>query len=252
MSIDSYYLSKKLTSMGDLYFLKVLQEADSPGGGLSLLGSVLQEIHDGIWPFRTYYPAPLHMTTPRLIIKFMDAHRNLIKFEKDESLTLEAVLSSEQSTITIDKKEGGGVDAGPFPGLPLNLGMDVDYSRMGSVVFSLGAGSKICYIPTGYFARLYTYEGGHDENIDSTGIIGRNFITNSILLAKEFTVTFNSTDAFTTDFNAKVQAFGNVPGVSGNIKYEIHDGKSLAASVKGDKWYLIALEAKRWSDFDHA
>jgi hypothetical protein len=64
--------------MGKMYFLKDLQKADSPGGGRSLLGSIVQEVREkflGIVVTKEY-PVPMHMSVPGVIIEAIESRRS--------------------------------------------------------------------------------------------------------------------------------------------------------------------------------
>jgi hypothetical protein len=71
----------------------------------------------------------------------------------------------------------------------------MDYSLMRQVTLAFGMNTQFEYIPLGYFARLHQYVDGDDRKVDRSGAIEDNNIVDSILLAKEFHVTFESGEA---------------------------------------------------------
>jgi len=84
MSIEEYYFARNtIPRFGKLFFLKVLQEADSSGGGESLLGSVVQEVEDKVWGIfpGKEYPVPIHMSAPTIVRKAIEENKGSLGIE---------------------------------------------------------------------------------------------------------------------------------------------------------------------------
>lgn len=251
MSIEGYYFSRKgVLRMGKMYFLKDLQEADSPGGGRSLLGSVVQEVREkflGIIVTKEY-PVPMHMSVPSVILKAIESRRSQLGFSDSEPIILPQNLASAQRSVTIDRRYIFGAGAGPFPSVPVNLGIDVDYGRARQITLSFGEGTKREYIPLGYIARLYDYLGGNPASIDIT--LAENNVVTSILVTKNLKVTFESEAKFDTEFKAKLKSFASVPNIGAEVAYKMETDKKVVAEVSGKTEYLVGLVVRDWDDFD--
>lgn len=254
MPIDEYYFSQRaVPKFGKMYFLKVPQEAGSTGGGESLLGSVVKEVTDWttflhVIPWR-WYPVPRHMSTPAGVLKYMETNREKLALDS-EPIVLEVKLAGAKEGITFKREAtfGGGISK--FPSIPAELGLDVDYSLLREAKLSFSAGTRMKYIPTGYFGRLHALVNGKHRQIDSSGVIGDNNIVSSILLAKDFTVVFKSDKTFNTEFKLKVEAANAGPSGEAKVTYKVTSNKTVEAKVKGKKLYLIALAVSDWDDFD--
>jgi hypothetical protein len=236
--------------MGKMYFLKDLQKADSPGGGRSLLGSIVQEVREkflGIVVSKEY-PVPMHMSVPRIILKDIESRSSHLGFSDSDPIILPQSLVPAQRSLTIDRKYIFGVGAGPFPSVPVNLGIDVDYGRVRKITLSFGEGTKREYIPLGYLARLYEHVGGDPASIDIT--LAENNVVTSILVTKNLKVTFESEAKFDSEFKAKLKSFGSVPEVGAKVAYKMETDKKVAAELSGETEYLVALAVRDWDDFD--
>jgi len=251
MPIHDYYFSRKaVPRFGKLYFLKVLHEASSEGGGRSLLGSVVQELRDGLFGLGQHYPVPLHLSKPGIVRDAMEKHKEHLGLDADDRIVLSQKLAATQQSLVIKRKESFGAGVGPFPSLPGNFGLDIDYSLMRQVTLAFGKNTQFEYIPLGYFARLYQYVHGDDRKVDRSGAIGGNNIVDSILLARAFHVTFESEKDFDADFEAKLEAFNSIPGVGAKVAYVKQAKRKILARVSGSEYYLVALGVSDWDDFD--
>jgi hypothetical protein len=233
-----------------MYFLKVLQEADSDGGGRSLLGSVVQELREGLFGLGQHYPIPLHMSKPGIIREAIEKQRRKLDLDASDPVVLALRLAATQQSVVIKRKDSFGAGVGPFPGLPANFGLDIDYSLMRQVTLAFGKNTRFEYIPLGYFGRLYQYVDGDDQKVDRSGVIEDNNVVDSILLAKEFHVTFESEKDFNVGFEAKLKAFSSIPGVSAKVAYAKQAKRKIVAKVSGNQYYLVALGVSDWDDFD--
>lgn len=251
MPVQDYYFSRKaVPRFGKLYFLKILQDADSEGGGRGLLGSVVQELREGLFGLGQHYPAPLHMSRPGIVRAAIQRDKKHLGLGAEDRIVLVQKLAPIQQSVVIKRKDSFGAGVGPFPSLPANFGLDIDYSLMRQVTLAFGTNTQFEYIPLGYFARLYQYVGGDHRKVDRSGAIAENNIVDSILLAKEFHVTFESEKGFDADFDAKLKAFTSIPGVGATVAYAKQAKRKILAKVSGNEYYLVALGVSDWDDFD--
>jgi hypothetical protein len=222
--MQNYYFAQRLIQgWGNMYFLKILQEASASGGGESLLGSVVQSLDDywliDIWPFASDYPAPLQMSTPQSVLTFMKTHATAIFTPPPTQIVVDIPVAASAQTNTFDRKDVYSIGAGPFPSLPLTLAIDVDYSKLDEITVSYGAGAVLKYIPMGFYGALYKFVAGDFSKVDTNVNIKDNFVVDSVLLANNFSVTFKSREAFGADFQTKLSQFQNIPSIGASVKY---------------------------------
>ncbi len=238
---QEYYIGlDERAGYGDLYFLKFLQEAAASGGGENLLGSVVQRIKTGIFGWGYGFPVPMLMTGAQSFLKALSGANNVKSIP----------VAPSTQVCSVNPSGSAGVNIGPFPSVPLTLGVDIDWSKAVQINLTVGEGAIIKYIPRGYSAKLYESVKGDDKRLDMSGIIGANFIVETVLLAKRFSVEFVSSQKFDSDFQAKVSAINSLPAVGGTLKLDDASKASVTAEINGTTVYLVALGVARWSDFD--
>ena len=250
MAADDYYWSEGLIKgFGKMWFLLAPQEASGGGGAQSLLGSVVEELSGGWLGLGRKFPAPYHMTTPGLVLNAIDARRGALGLAGAQ-LVESATLAGPTQNYKVDRKGSLKAGAGPFPSLPANLNLDIDYSRMRNITISFGDSSTAHYIPTDYLARLYRSEQGDLKKLFPSVVIpiDDNYIVDEILLARDFTVTFDSDSKFDDEFTAKLEALKSVAPANISISVSGSSQSSVVARIKGEKDYLVALKVIDWDD----
>ncbi|MEP0912599.1 hypothetical protein NDI45_16945 [Leptolyngbya sp. GB1-A1] len=243
MPSSNFYWSRNLISgFGKMWFLITPQETDSNGGGASLLGSVVEEFDGGLF---SYYPAPYHMATPKLIRDAIELRRDKLNLDNGESIVLEIKFASLRISTERRKSIKSGI--GNFPSIPVFL--DVDYSRMVSITVELES-AKMQYISTDYLSRLYKLVDGDDNLIEpSLGIdIDNNYIVDQILLANQYNVIFESDSNFSSQFEAEI-SFVNAQN-AGKISVSLDrvNKKRVTAKVHNGQDYLVAFKVIDWDD----
>jgi len=242
MGIDTYYLTKKdVSGIGGLFLLNELQQADA--GGEDLLGSVVQENKS---PFHTDYPVPLLVSEPNVIIN------KLNKFKTELNITADVIqkqnIAAGNKNITIDKSKSFNLGLGPFPAIPFNGKFQLDYGRVSTISITYGAGTMYKYIRKGDMMKLYTKLGGKPD-ADMTGkFLEKNAFISLIQLAKNWTVTFESTQTFGADVSGQIKLFNQDNAVGGGVKMNKKTNTKIDATVAGDTYYVVGLMSTRWSD----
>ncbi len=198
MPASDYYWSRHLVQgFGRMWFLIVPQEADTSGGGTNLLGSIVDERDGGL--LNKNYPCPEQFDQPQLILKALEERRHEMSIGPNEPLVSEVKFPNLNITVQKSDKVKSGVDG--FPGLPnFGLAFDIDYSRMQSISIQFGKNTRKLLIPVGFLARLKESVGGDDRKLLPNGSIDRETIIYQLLLTDQYSVTFESTQAFDTKF----------------------------------------------------
>ncbi len=243
MGVETYYLSKtKEGRFGSVFLLKQLQEAEgSSGGGKRLLGSVVQWI-DKLTG--TDYPIPQVMTGPGALITELERRKAELSINGDVTLSIR--LGSGSETIKLEKKKVFDLGVGPFPAIPFNFGLDVDFSLMKTITITYGSGTYSEFIPTGYMAALYkTLKGKANAAIG--GSLLKAYVS-QILLAKKYSVSFESTQTFDTSFEAKLKTFNQLPEIGGAVKVEKKTERIVKAEVDSQDYYVVGLTASLWQN----
>lgn len=247
MPASDYYWSRHaIQGFGRMWFLIVPQEADASGGGVSLLGSIVDERDGGL--FNKDYPQPEQFDQPKLILKALEERRRDLGISNSEPLISEVKYPDLKITVQKSDKVKSGVDG--FPGLPFGLAFDIDYSRMQSISIQFGKNTRKLLIPAGFLARLKAAVGDDDRKILPNGSIGQETIVYQLLLTDQYSITFESTRAFDAAFAAKVQAANVVNAGRAEFKLERGNSKQVTVTVNDGKEYLIALESVDWDSID--
>jgi hypothetical protein len=229
-----------------MWFLVLPQKASSTGGGLSLLGTVVEELSGGA--FGHDFPAPYHMTTPQLVLNTLKKYRRELGFNDRENLILETKFAS--LTSIVERRRSFKLGVGSFPSLP--IAFDIDYSRMVRVAIEFGPRTRMLYIPTGYLSRLYTFLDGNDDKIaPGSGVdIDKELIVDQLLLTDEYSITFESQSRFNSDFEAKIRSVNTLYG--GRVAFSLNreTRRQVLVKVKDGSEYLIAFKTIDWDDLD--
>ncbi|MEP0912928.1 hypothetical protein NDI45_18615 [Leptolyngbya sp. GB1-A1] len=252
MASTDYYWSR-VPGFGRMWFLLLPRDVKSSAGGESLLGSVVHDHEDRLFgptgPFGKIYPEPNHLTTPQIILKAIEANHLALGIPSKKDIIQEELFPSSIK-IEVEKKNSFKVDVGNFPGLPVSF--TIDYSRMNKVTMEFGVGTRKRIIPTGFLSRLHEFYGGDDSRVPgSAGVnISKETIVHQILTARQYSVTFESTEEFKPQFQADIAAKNTAH--AGRIKFALDTvtKKRVVVTVNDGNEYLIALNDIDWDKLD--
>ncbi len=243
MGIETYYLSKRQVSgIGSIFLMNELMEADN--GGEALLGAVVQENKKDF--FHKDYPVPILVSEANAVIKKLTQLKTKLNITSD--IVEKQNIAAGHRNFKIEKNNLFNVGLGPFPGIPLNAKFQMDYSRVSTIDITYGAGTMYKYIRKGDMMKLYTELKGKPD-ADLTGkFLEKNAYISLLQLAKNWTVTFESTKTFDTGVEAQIDLFNNDNSVGGDVKLKKTSTTKIEAEVKGDIYYVVGLMSTRWSD----
>jgi hypothetical protein len=163
-------------------------------------------------------------------------------------VTLQIKVAASSETIKIEKKGAFDLGIGPFPVIPFNMAIDVDYSRMKTITMTFGAGTYSEYIPVAYLAQLYAAMNGKPTAPIGGPLLSKNAFINQIVMAKKYSVTFESTEKLSTGIEAKLKTYNSLPEVNGKVKIEKNTDRTLKAEVDSPTFYLVAATASLWQN----
>lgn len=246
MSASDFYWSRNhFRGFGKMWYLIIPQQADSPGGGRSLLGSVVNENSSFFRDiFGGDFPEPIHLTTPQLILSAMEERRGTHGIPADGDLFLQQDFPGVSMSIDKDKVIKAGT--GNFPGIPISLG--IDYSKAVKISIEFGPNTRKLFIPRGFLSGLKNSVGGDDSVLSSTVNIDKEFIIHEVLLSDQYSIEFESSIAFSPNFEASAGIANTIsPGV--DVSIESTTKRNIKVTVDDGKEYLIALKNIDWDDF---
>jgi len=250
---DYYFSSKSMPTLGRMWILKMLQDASGSGGGISMLGSVVQEATErggflglGV----SHYPIPMLMSQPRIVIRALEGMRPELGLKPDEPIVLVQGLTIANQSIMVNRKDAFTTGVGPLPSLPATFGVDVDYGKMASATINFGATAELRYIPLGYLGGLYRHVSGTATAVDATGVLEHNYVVDSVLLTTDVEVGFTSAEQFTGDFDAKLAALGSIAAGNLKVTYRRMDDRTVVAKVSGERLWLAAFSVSEWHDLN--
>lgn len=235
MSRGDYYFSQGvIKGLGNVFFLKVLQEAPTGSPPRRLLGSFVDEVDYGLFGIKRA-PGTDHSWDPEYFLKVARA----LPGWAERELVLETGLAGFTQDYQIATKAGASANAA-FPGAPVSAGIQVDYQRLNQAKVTMGAGSKRLYIPDNFVPAAYKKFAANRAAYDDILFDADNMLVTQIVVATNLTIEIESKTDFTADFDAKAT---QVNGLGGGIKYQRTGDRKYALSVKDGKEYLFAIGA---------
>lgn len=245
MASSDYYWSK-VPGFGKMWFLVIPHKANDTAGGGSLIGSVVRDHDDPLLGptgiLGKNYPEPNHLTTPQIILKAIEVNRDALEIPNANPIILENTFPSGL-TVEVEKKNSSKFGVANFPSLPISF--SIDYSRMGKVTMKFGQGTVKRIIPAAYLSRLKIFYGGDDSKVPgSTGVdISKETIVHQLLLTKQYSVTFESVQAFQSQTDI---AIAQANAVNVGIKFARSASNKIVVEVDDGNEYLIALNDIDW------
>ncbi|NJK92300.1 MAG: hypothetical protein HC904_10960 [Blastochloris sp.] len=248
MGIEAYYVGRqKIDTKGLCFFLKQLQEINSSGGGRALLGSIVDYID---LAFQKTYVVPSSVTTPQILLN--DLENRKAEYGITGNVTLINKIAAGTETVKLERRNLFSAGVSPFPSIPLGGSLSLDSSRIESVSYEHGTGSYYEYIPMGYLGKIYSRVKGRPTADIGGNLLKKEGVVVECLFAKNYSVVVESTEKFSTDFTAKLNAFNQLPDIQGKVTISRESTKKLRAEVQGNDYYLVALFSAIWSDIARA
>ena len=237
---DYYFGSKYFRGLGKAFFLKVIQEAPEGSGNRKLLGSVVDEIDYGVFGSKEA-PKPEHHFDHEIIIKKLIEHGLATR----ENVVEKQGLAALDYALSVKRERGADLSAN-FPGIPVEAGLDIDYTNLRRVEITFGSGTTRYYIRRGLLEKLYDKLDGEDRHIDSR-MDDDKMIINSIIIAKHFVSNVSFNKEVGAEIEARAAALSNI---GATLNFKKTSERSYKVEFNGDREYLIALTGLEWSRLD--
>lgn len=239
---DYYFAQGIVTGLGKLFFLKVLQEASEPSAPRRLLGSFVDEIDYGILSTKSA-PGLEHSWDPEYFLKLARA----LPGWENRVLIETADLAGFSSEYKVETKAGVNAN-GAFPGAPVTLGIEVDYSKLRTAKVRMGAGSKKLYIPGQFVPAAYEVFAENPTQYDRILFNDDNMLVTQIVIVKNLSIEVESRTEFSASFEAKAE---KVSGLGAGVSYKRTGERKFTVSVSDGKEYLFGIkgvEADKYAD----
>jgi hypothetical protein len=255
MSYQSIYLNSSLPENAGLgtqvWLLKIPRTAAS----LPLLGSLVQNIDDGL--FNRDYPAPWPMTDMGLFLtKIQQLGAALILplvVPADPTKGYQVTYNNTLAGITLTLDSSSGLDlsaSGNIPGVPLTLNLGVNYSETSHLTFTFGPGSRLEYIPTDYLCRLSKYCKGNPKTLfpNVAVSIPKNRIVDVVVIGTNYSLEFTQKTALSSSLQAQFTSANATAG--GKFSVTATSDTSFKITVTDNVDYLIGLQTINWDQLD--
>lgn len=238
-----YFAENLITGFGKTKFLQVFHRADTSAGA-DLVGSIV----DRAGPIWSRYPVPFHMTKPQAVLESLRSHRGVLSIEPNDPIVQKTELAGVSRTISIKRTHMYQADVAALPGIPLEAQFLIDYERVTSCTFSLQAGARVEYIPTGYLASLHRWcDGNYRVAMPEVSIkVDREYIVDQVLIARNVSMQFSSKEKFDISTEAKIEQLNATVGAK--VKFGLVNETTLGVSVIDNVDYLIGLKVIDWDD----
>lgn len=237
---DYYFSNSVIGGVGRMYFLKIPQLASAGSNPSKLLGSLVVEGDTGIFGEKEW-PVPENSFVLGAIISIMTNDFNIPADQAVNSI----VLAGASQTLKIDKKIGGSLKA-PFPGVPISLGVDIDYSKLVDIVVDLGPGAEKRLIPRDLLIKTYVGMAANSGKYDPALFDNDRMVIDQVLLVKKLGLTVTSEMEFSIGFDAKADAITNL---NAGVKYKKLTKKSYKVEIDSADPFIFAVGAVQADKF---
>lgn len=231
---DYYFSAGTIKGLGQVFFLKVPQEAPPGSAPRRLLGSFVDEIDYGLFGAKKA-PGVDHSWDPEYFLTIAKA----LPGWSARQLELETDLAGFTSSYQVGTKAGANANAN-FPGAPASGGIAIDYQHLRQATVTMGPGSKKLYVPDGYIPAAYKKFAANRSAYDDILFSDKNMLVNQIVIVTNLTIDVDSNSDFSADLDAKA---AQANAASADIKYERKSDRKYSLSIKDGKEYLFAIGA---------
>jgi hypothetical protein len=200
----------------------------------SLLGSLVAEHDRGLFSMREV-PGDMHVWTHGYGLEAFAKAPKLA----GKQLVVEEELAAVTQSLKVEKKFKLGAGA-PLPGVPANGSINVDFSKLRSVDFTLGAGSVKRYIPSGFIDEGFRWCQKHSNDFDRQLFDDDYMLVDQLLLVKSMQLKVTSETDFSAGFKAQADA---ITDANIGVSYDTSRDREVKIAIDDGRTYLFALAA---------
>jgi hypothetical protein len=233
-TLSSYFSRAPVQGVGKMHFLVIPKVAGPDSVADSLLGSLVAEHDRGLFSLREV-PGDMHVWTHGYGLEAFAKAPKLA----GKQLVVEEELAAVTQSLKIEKKFKLGAGT-RLPGVPANGSISVDFSKLRSVEFTLGAGSIKRYIPSGFIEEGFRWCQQHSNEFDRQLFDDDYMLIDQLLLVRSMKLKVTSETDFSSGFKAQANAISN-----GNVgvSYDTSVDREVTVSIDDGRTYLFALAA---------
>lgn len=233
MSARSVYFAKApLRGPGKLHYLVTPQEAPTSSAPRALLGSLVEEIDFGLFSLKEI-PGVDHVWKREYLLSVLAQDPSLAGV----GLVEQTNLASVSQELKVEKKFKLGVNV-PVPGVPASASIGIDYSKIRSLVMSLGAGCVKYYIPNGFLKSGYKHAQEHSDQFDRQLFYDDYMGISQILIVRKMKMTVESESNFSAGFDAKA---AEITDLNAGVKYQKKTNTKYEIDIDDGKEYLFGV-----------
>ena len=247
MSSSRFYWSRNtVNGFGKMWFPLVLRELNGAEDN-ALLGSVVEELSSGLLSLGEHYPAPNSMSDPNLVLKVLASMSRVLDLQEPKGY-IETRNAIPDQEFVFSRGVGANVGVGTFPAIPADIGLTIDYSSLEYARIHFGNNTIVRHIPVDYLARLHRKFKGDASRIDPDVSIPvqDHYIVKSVLIAKDYSMEFQSGRDFSTTFDARVALVNQK--YEGKINFQRASARNYVVDVKNTNPYMIGFSVVDWDD----
>lgn len=243
MAKGDYYFGKStIPNMGRMFYLRFPIAISEASPADNLLGSIVREGDIG---FINEYPIPEHSHIPQSLLKAMVA---LGKYSQAD-LVQEQELATPAISVDINKSIGVNGKA-PVPGVPVGVGLEINYKKLKSIDIDFGGSAVKRYLTYDPMQECYSEMAKRKGDYPPAFFNDDRMLVDRIVIVRNLSITVKSKVEFAVDLKASLDA---AQGVGGGVSYNNITDRSFTLKLDGTKPYLFglgAIQADKWAKND--
>jgi hypothetical protein len=237
---DYYFANAVLGGVGRMFFLKIPHSAAAGSDPARLIGSLVREGDGGLIGDKEW-PVPENSFILGALLSIMTKDFGIPADQATNSI----VLAGTSQSVKIDKKISGNLKA-PFPGVPQALGIEIDYSKLTSIIIELGAGAEKRLIPRDLLAKTYRDMAALPGKYDELYFSDDRMVIDQLLLVRKLSLTVTSDVDFSAGIDARAEA---INALNAGVNYKKSSKRSYSVEIDSAEPMLFAVGAVQADKF---
>ena len=240
MSKGDYYFGKStIPQMGRMFYLRFPIAISEASKADNLLGSLVREGDYGLFK---EYPIPEHSHIPQSVLNAMVA---LGRYSQAD-LVQEQELATPVVSVDINKSIGVNGKA-PVPGIPVGVGLEINYKKLKSIDVDFGGSAVKRYLAYDAMEECYSIMAKNPDDYPPAFFDNDRMLVDRVVIVKNLSVTVTSKVEFSVELKASLEAANQV---GGGVSYKNITERSFMLKLDGTKPYLFglgAVQADKWA-----
>jgi hypothetical protein len=239
MSKGDYYFGKSsIPQMGRMFYLRFPIAISGSSPADNLLGSLVREGDYGLFK---QYPIPEHSHIPQSVL---DGMVELGKYSKAD-LVQQQELATPVVSVDINKSIGVNGKA-PVPGVPISVGLEINYKKIKSIDVDFGGAAVKRYLAYDAMEECYSQMAKKAGDYPPAFFNNDRMLIDRIVIVQNLSVVITSKVEFSVDFQAALE---KATEIGGGVSYKNITERSFTLKLNGTTPYLFgvgAVQADKW------